>query len=326
MPILTHVGLLTDDKISDAARQSFVDLVNVLLLNGSDNWFGGAAAAPPAASFGGNSFFGKQFDIQPIEKHRETFPVWHKVFIDTMYEGVANALNVDGRAPLLPILDPTVTFAPLNLKLKSLTIPDFAIGMALPPPAQIEYFFDVSPDDLLLLTPQIPDLLAKLPVGPPDIPMPPPLPGLPSFAIPPYGLIIPIPFPPAIPFVIPPIPPIPGIPNFLPLPFPVMGFLLCAIVKALPAIFAILIAKSIAGELITSLKDGPPGLIAFVAIVVIDAILSCLGINLKNVLTFLAGFLVFIEKLVLIIVTVLIGLIFGEGLLVQLVATAIGLV
>lgn len=325
MPILTTVGLLQGGLISDAARQKFVDDTNTLLLNGNGDFLFGAL--PDAVIFEGNGFLSDSFNIQPITKHQQTFPVWHQIFIDKMYQDTANALDIDGSTPLAPVLDYTVPFAGFGFPLRDLTLPEFAAGMAIPDPtfqAQLQFFFDIDIGDLNL------DLLLQLPtLIPPPLPPLPPFPALPplpldfSFDLP-LGFDLPTPQIPNL--VLPPIPPI-GFDLDIPtLPLPVIGFVLCAVVKAIPAIFAILLAKALAGELLTALSKGPVGLIIFVATVVIEAILSCLGINLKNVLTFLAGFLVYIKQLVLMLAVVLVGVVFGEGLLIQVAANAIGLI
>lgn len=320
MPILTTVGLLQGGEISDASRGSFVDDVNTLLLNGSGGFLLGGL--PDPAVFKGDGFLHTSFAVQPLQKHIETFPVWHQVFIDTMFRDVANALDVDGSTPLSPVLDYTLPFAAFGFPLKDLTLPQFAAGMAIPDPTfqtQFEFFFDVDPNDL---TPQLLlDIAASIPL--PSVPIPPipPIPPLPAdFAanIPNVGI-------PQLPMPNLQLPPIPPFAFNITLPLPAIGFLFCAVVKALPVIFATLLARAMGGELIEALSKGPPGLIGFVAAVVIDAILSCLGIELKNVLTFLAGFLVFVERLILMLVVVLLGVVFGEGLLIKVAAKALGL-
>lgn len=319
MPILTSVGLLQGGLISDAARQRYVDDTNTLLLNGSGDFMMGSL--PDPVLFPGVPFLSESFNVQPLEVHQATFPVWHKVFIDFMFQATANALDVDGSTPLAPICDFTAPFAKFGFPLRDITIPDFAVGMALPDPtfqAHLEFFFDVDPIEI---PPLLPDLLLAVPIPTPTIPPIPPIPPLPldfAFDVP-FGLSLP-PFPDLI------LPPIPPVEFDVTLPLPVVGFLLCAVVKAVPAILAALIAEALTGKLIEALAEGPVGLVAFVAAVVLDAVLSCLGINLKNVLTFLAGFLVYIERLVAMLVVVLVGCIFGEGLLIQVVAKALRLV
>ena len=76
----------------------------------------------------------------------------------------------------------------------------------------------------------------------------------------------------------------------------------------------------------SAITKGPVGLITFVSSVVIGAISGCLGIVLSSVLTFTAGFLVYINRLVLMLIVLTVGMLFGQGLLVKLVATSIGLV
>ena len=70
MGIMTDVGVLEGGKITAAARQSFIDDVNSLLLNGHDGSF---FPTPDTLFFEGGPFLSTSFNVQPIEKHQETF-------------------------------------------------------------------------------------------------------------------------------------------------------------------------------------------------------------------------------------------------------------
>ena len=317
--VMTHVGLLQGGLVSNDARQSFVDLTNVLLANGTADFLFGGLPEPVVVP--GNAFLAQSFNIKPIEKHAQTFPVWHQIFIDTMFEKTAVAMDVNcGGGQLAPFGDPTIAFP--NLKLRAgIGIPDFLIKLPLLP-ASLPDLFDISPEFLLEFT-------ANFPAGllPPNIPIP-SIPFLPPPTLPAIGL-------PAIsgidlPFDLPSMPSFlfsPAIPPLsfnITLPLPILGFLLCAVIKSVPIIIAKLLLDI--GGFIGALDKGPAGIILFVAMIALEVIGACLGIELKNVLTFLAGFLVYVEKLVLMLIVLLVGMIFGQGLLVKLVATTIGLV
>lgn len=319
MSILTTAGVLQGGIITPAARQSFVDdVVNLLRVGDRDSMFG---SLPPALRFDGEPFLCQSFDVSPISAHAATFPTWHKVFIDVMFQAVANALDVDGAVPLSPVLDYTVPFAGLGLPRKTLDIQEFVVGMALVDPTfqmQLQYFFDVDVDDIT------PELLLDISLAVP-VPTPPTVP-VPPVGISPADLIfeVPVEFPPMqVPTLTTPLPPPLAFPGHLPVP--AVGFVLCAVVEAVPKIFAILVAKALAGELIKALAAGPAGIVTFVAAVVVEAIASCLGVELRNLLTFLAGFVVYIERLVAMLAVVLVGSIFGEGQLVVLLAQALKL-
>ena len=316
---MTHVGLLQGGLISNEARQGYVDTVNLLLSNGTGDFlFGGL---PDPVIVPGNAFFAESFAIEPIEKHQETFPVWHQIFIDTMFEKTAVAMDVNcGGGQLAPFGDPTVAFPDLKLK-AGIGIPDFLIKLPLLP-ISLPDLFDIDVDFLA-------DFTLNFPAGllPPNIPIPAipflPPPSLPSIGLPTLpGIDLPFDLPSLPTFLFSPA--IPPIQFNITLPLPVLGFLLCAIIEAVPIIIARLLLDI--GGFIGALGKGPAGIILFVALIVLEVIGACLGIELKNVLTFLAGFLVYIEKLVLMLVVLLVGLIFGQGLLVKLVASAVGLV
>jgi len=323
MGILTHVGLLEGDKITPAARQAFVDAVNLLLQNGTSNFLYGGL--PSELKVPGSELLSKSFNITPIEKHQQTFPAWHQTFIDTMFEKTAVALDVECGAGLIaPFGDPTVILPDLKLK-AGIGIPEFVILMP-GLPVTLPELFDIE----ITLPELIAEFSAKVAI--PNIPLPPFLP-LPE--IPPVNIPIP-PFPllpkwniPAVQlyFNIPPIPPIPPIPmpnwNFQ-LPLPILAFLFCAVITAIPIIIAKLLLDP--PGFLAAVAEGPVAIILFVLVIVLEVLGACLGIELKNVLTFLAGFLVYIEKLVLMLIVVIVGQIVGQGLLVQLVATSIGLV
>ena len=319
MPILTTAGVLQGDLISSTARAAFLTDTTTLMRAGTAGFMFGVV--PAAFTFAGSSFIADSFDVGDLAAHEAMYPVWHRIFIDQMFQRVAIALDVDGSTPLSPIMDFTVPFAKLGLPQKSLSIDEFAAGMALVDPTfqtQLSYFCDVDPS---IFTPTfIVELIASVPL--PSLPTP-PLPPIP-FDVDSLAFDVPIGIPPvAIPPLI--IPPIPPLPFDITLPTPIIGFDLCVVVKAIPIIFASLLAKALGGELIIALAKGPIGIVAFAAGIVFEAISACFGTDMKTAPSFIAGFLVFIERLVAMLLTVMVGVVFGEGLLVGVVASTLGL-
>jgi hypothetical protein len=319
MPVLTSAGVLQGGLISDAARLSFVDDVVKILEIGSDNALAGSL--PHSMNIVGSTFLSRNFAADSLEEHASRFPVWHKVFIDFMFQTTANALDIDGSMPLAPIVDYTAIFSGFGFPQRQVSLSEFAVGMMLVDPTfqtQLQFFFDV---DVLDITPELlVDIAASIPI--PSLPLPPiPQPGL--------NLVGSLPqFDPRFPSVdlsklVVPTPPPLQFPNVLPLP--VIGFVLCAVIEAVPKVLGLLIARAMAGDLIKALADGPVGLTVFVGAVVIDAVASCLGVQLRNLGTFLAAFIVYIERLTAMLAVVLIGCIFGEGQLIVTTANALGL-
>lgn len=176
--ILTHVGLLKDGKISQKAKDRFIDSVVAVVAGGNNNGkmpgvipidpslptfldlVGvGMPPSPAGVKFLNFSTFKMEdqfwFDPDPVlavlytdMKNIEKYQPWHSVWIDTLYEGMANALDVVGNTPFFPLIDWTFAFPgisiPLNLGLQfvsyMLNLPtlDFmvklpGIGFKIPP-------------------------------------------------------------------------------------------------------------------------------------------------------------------------------------------------
>lgn len=310
MGVLEDVGILDGGKLSESCKNGFIEEVKGLLVAGNPEdkpfWF--VPIPPffppdPLAAIAG----------PPPLENEEMFPIWHKIFIETLMEGTAKALDVKDATPLAgqAIIDPCA----LALKL-GLDVPDLDLNATLglfPPTPDI--LFEVLGIDLLDVT-LVAELTAKLPelvVPPlPSIPIP-PIPSLDAF-IPVPSFSVDIPFP-SLPTV--PLPEFPAIPSFTIPSFPSITLIIpCIITTALAAIFAQLIAKALQGDLVASFTKGPIGIIEFVAVVVIAVILNCVGDFPIGALTsFLAGIIVYIKNVVVMFIIVIISQILGSGCL-----------
>lgn len=319
MPILTTAGVLQGDLISDTARAAFLSDTITLMRTGTAGFMFGMI--PAALTFGASKFIADSFDVGALAAHQATYPMWHRIFIDQMFQRTAIALDIDGSTPLAPIMDFTVPFARFGFTPKQLDVMQFAAGMTLVDPTfqtQLSYFFDV---DVSVFTPSfLVELLTSIP--------PPSVPGIPNVPLPFDASILTFDVPAGLPAVSLPqliVPPNPPLEFPSPLPTPVIGFDMCVVVKAIPIVFASLLVRALGGELITALSRGPVGLVGFAASIVFDAVSSCFGIEMRSAPSFLAGFLVFVERLVAMLLTVVVGVVFGEGLLVGVVASTLGL-
>lgn len=325
MGILTDVGVLKNGAITPEAREAFVDSVNTLLVNGHDGSF---FPTPDNLYFSGTPLIGDSFNIKPIADHEAAFPTWHMVWIDVLFQETAKALDVDGATPLAPIMDPTILPAKIpDLKLKAdLTLPDILEKVLLPlPPPGIFELFDI---DLVADVDLVAELALQLPtlIAPPiSLPSIPPLP-LPTDFLKPSipDLNLDISFrPPSIPPIFPAIPPL-HLPNLqLTNIVLVIG---CFFQKIITTVIPLILADSL-GLVESLVSEGPAGLIIFISIKVLDAILSCLlGIELKNALSFLAAFIVYLARVVAMLAVVLVGLILGSGFIAQSIAEFTNLV
>lgn len=188
--VLTHVKLLdANGKISDSGKNRFISEVIALVAAGNMDGKGvgivdpawGVLAVPmppvPAGIKLPNPTTLKfedllWFDPDPLLAgiyaatlpDKAKTPIWHTIFIDTLYEGVANALNLNGSTPALPIadwsfvapgFDPNLSLACLALKLN---LPSYKFILKLP--------------SIGIPIPPIPPLPIPLPIKLPTIPFP----------------------------------------------------------------------------------------------------------------------------------------------------------
>lgn len=329
MGIMADVGVLDSPKgkITPEAREKFVDDVNLLLLNGFDGKLFGLvdiAGDVPDLVFEGSNLLSDPFTLKPIEDHEAKFPTFHKFFIDTLFEKVAVALDVEGATPLAPIMDPTFIFPNFDL---AIPFPELLVKLVtgFPPPPELVALgipfdmtiFDVEIDDL-----DIPAIVAAIPIPAPPIP-PVPIPDLPGI-------------PDLIPaFTVPPIPsiPFPELPAIPPLHLPnlvlynIIDIVLCIVLAIIEAIVKMVTIKAL--DMVTALSEKAViGLIAFVAAELLLNIIACLtGLQLKNALSFVAAFVVFLERVIGMVCTDVVGLVLGSpGLIVQGVAQFVNLV
>jgi len=328
MGILTSVGVLKNNKITQTARERFVNDTNLLLLNGS-----GALnfPVPSILVFEGSPQLSTPFNIQPIEQHRETFTVWHKIFIDTLFEKTAQALDVEGSRPLAPIMDPSSIALDLGINLK----PDIGFGDILPkillplPPPGIFTLFDLDITDI--------DLLAELAIKLPDLVSPVSFPKIPDLPVPPDIAItledIAISGVPVANIRVPELPfDLIGLSPPLHLPdlrvYNIFDIVKCFFTKVILVAIPTLIASGT--DLVQNLvENGPFGLFTFIFGVVVSLLLSCLtdvGFALENALSFVAAFLVYIKNVVAMLAVDLVGMLLGDGLLAKGVADALNLV
>lgn len=193
-PVLTGIGVLTAGQISDAARAAFVADVGLLLLKGNAKGstlvpIGSLFSLPPVAGPNVPGFSGPEplFWFNPDPAPLAALQVaalsdptktgyWHAIFIDTLFQQVAVALDLPGNTPLFPMFDISAPFGipPLPLPF---TLPDLAIAL------------DINPLPKLLLKLAGLNIKVSIPsVSIPTIPIPqlpklPPLPLLPDFLL-----------------------------------------------------------------------------------------------------------------------------------------------
>lgn len=313
MGVLTTVGVLEGGKITDKIRDKFIEDVKFLVGNGNskDFWF-----VPIGPEFGPDPMMAPLnllgLPLPPYED-KEQFPIFHKIFIDTMLEGTAKMFDVEGSTPFFPVADPCSFALQLDLPLPNLDL-DVALSIfPIPSPPKILELLDIDPLDF-------PDILAKLPgIKIPGVPSPPSIPSIPipsafipipTLPIPNFDLKIPLPSLPPIPF-----PKFPKIPDFdFSINIPGLFGILGCIFKHLPLIFIQVIAKF--PELTAALAEGPLGIIKFFAGVVLAVILSCLeefGLVLGTITTFIAGLVVYIKHVVIFSILALIASLLGNG-------------
>lgn len=203
-PILTSVGLLSAKKLTSAARDKYFEEVTTLLVVGNEGGHGlkggltSLFALPPVdplpeivnvTTLQKEKIFWFRADPFAAEqaahiKTRANAPILHTIFLDTLLEGTANALDLAGSTPFAPVCDMS-----------------FAFGPDFPFPPKFPDDFIPKLGELKLTIPEltIPVLMAKLgikfppPIPPFAIPFPPPgiPPDLPTIPLPPPTLILP---------------------------------------------------------------------------------------------------------------------------------------
>lgn len=151
--ILTGIGLIDGDKLSQSAKDGFIDEVGTLLRTGNANGVGGSATTkifsalvrlPPSAgpelSVGtegdsANAFWfpaDENADVI-IDKLKNEETAWHKNILIGMYEKVAKQLDANGSTPFFPVFDSSIAFP--NVKKFPILPPELAVkANQLPPP------------------------------------------------------------------------------------------------------------------------------------------------------------------------------------------------
>ncbi len=121
--VLTAIGLLENGKISQSGVDAFVDDVALLLTVGN---VGGKTLKPISSLFPFPPLPGPLSGPLKQElfwfsattsagaiialKDPKKSPIWHTIFIDTLYQNVAKLLDLQGNTPLFPIFDPSAPF------------------------------------------------------------------------------------------------------------------------------------------------------------------------------------------------------------------------
>jgi len=183
--ILTGVGLISGGKLTNKARDSYVNEVLALLATGNADGQGGSPTTKifssliPLPPVPGPTIFNVTtltqeklfwFDPDPLAttmallmKDKEKTPIWNAIFPDLLYAKTAEALDANGSTPLFPLFDVSCAFP--DLEGFPIPIPDLAIKAGFMPPPKL----------LIKLA----DLGIKL--SPPSLPIPPIPPSLPNF-------------------------------------------------------------------------------------------------------------------------------------------------
>lgn len=188
--ILTHAGLLDKSgNLTKTAKDTFIKDVSMLLINGNLDGKGMKNAItmllpiPPSdptpkiidpltlqeqqlLRFGPDPF---AFIQVPILENPKLSPMFHKFFLDGLYEKTAQALDLQGNIIAPAIFDPTIPFPDVNIKkylpkLKFPITPDILIdiGIELDVPPKLPTI------EVGLPIPSFPSLPPKLPF--PDLP------------------------------------------------------------------------------------------------------------------------------------------------------------
>lgn len=276
---LTGIGLLQGGKISDSGRKRFVEDVVLLLTLGNHN---GRTLAPIASLFPIPPIPGPKipslnplhpglepifwFDPDPLAAiltttllDRQKTAYWHTIFIDTLYDQAAVALDLAGNTPLFPIFDVSAPFG-IDLPIP-FTLPQLAGKLSITPiqlaAKLVDLNIKLSPPSLSI--PSIP--VPKLPKLPPHPLLPDLLLGL--FTLP-FKLLIKLVIPPKLDIVL-------DIPNLPKAVFAIAFDLLLDLFKelGLPSPFPLL-PKTFVASIIVYLKN-------VVAMVCVDLVAQLVG-------------------------------------------------
>ena len=303
-PILTKVGLLSGGKLTQTARERYVDEVIALLLTGNANGKGGSpttqifsALIPlppvPGPEIPNVTTLQKEpvfwFGPDPAAailatelKNPKATPFWNAMFPDLLYGKTAAALDLGGTTPLFPIFDVTAAFPDVDLPLPY-TPPDLAVKLELTPPE---------------LLPKLAQLGIELKIPSiPAPPIPPPIP-LPNLSLP------------GVPF--------PGLPSI------VLPDLLLGLIKLPFDLLLKLVAPPDIG-LVLNLPDLPKKVFGL-AFDILVKLLVDLGLMLIVPKVIIASLLIYLKNVVAMICTDIVGLIVGSGQIAKTVATLTGLV
>ncbi len=205
-------NLIGDDgKLTKSARDKFVLDITSILLSGNEDGLGISTtgflpipifpvAGPKIPPANENLFWFKSdpFAALSIPTLSDTSKEFQKLIVDGLYAPLVKMLNVTGKTPLIPILDPTCIidlkkFPDLTLEQIPGIMTKLAIQFALTlvpatlPAAKIALATDFGISDAII------GELIPLIVAGPKLPIPPvPIPQIPPFPIPTLGSFSPI--------------------------------------------------------------------------------------------------------------------------------------
>jgi len=198
---LWGIGLLDapKGKISQAGKDAFVNDVIKLLTVGNANGstltpIASIVPLPPPGVPGTNGndlmaptllppftepvfWFGPDPTAQlqkPVLLDASQSPMWHSIWVDTLYQGAADLLDLPGNTPLIPIFDVSAAFG-FDLPIP-FALPDLALKLNLTPPQLLVKLASLK---IKLSLPAI--SLPNLPTI--ALPQLPPLPQLPNLVI-----------------------------------------------------------------------------------------------------------------------------------------------
>jgi hypothetical protein len=193
-PVLTGIGFLQGGKIAPSARSRYLAEVLALMATGNADGRGGSPSTkifssivplPPIAgpripnviTLKSEPLFHFEPDpgatlIAAQLNDPKNNPMWHTIFVDTLLEKTAVALDMPGSTPLFPIFDVS---GPFGI--------DLPIPFALP---ELAAKLNLLPPELVI---KLADLGIKL--QPPSLPIPPIPPDLPDLKLPSAQLVLP---------------------------------------------------------------------------------------------------------------------------------------
>lgn len=192
-PILTGIGFLESGKLSQSAKDRYIAEVLALLVTGNEGGHGGSPSTkifnsivplppiPGPTVFNVTTLAQEQFfhfgpdpiaALTAIQLNDPTkSPIWHTIFLDTLLEKTAVALDIPGSTPLFPIFDVSFAFG-IDLPLP-FTLPELAAKLKLTPPQLVAKLASLS-----------------IQLKPPSIPSPPTI-QLPDINLPAAQLVLP---------------------------------------------------------------------------------------------------------------------------------------